>query len=76
MKKKRDQLLPWLMLLGLLLGVHKGKLALWKDQDPIPVKVLPYPVELLPVPFQQALEKGIPIESAEDLEELLKKYLP
>ncbi len=75
-RNRKHTLLPCLMLLGLLVGVHQGRIALWKDQDPVPVKVLPYSVDMLPQPLQQALQAGIPIESMEDLENLLKKYLP
>ncbi len=64
------------LLLGLLLGVKDGFVALWKGQDPEPYKVFPYAVSSLPKAAQQALRAGIPIESMEDLERLIKNYLP
>ncbi len=65
-----------ILMLSLLLGVHDGFVALWKGQDPEPYKVFPYAVSALPKPAQQALKAGIPIESMEDLERLIKNYLP
>lgn len=64
------------LLFGFLLGVHNGKVALWKGQDPKPIRVFPYSVSALPPQAQEALRSGIPIESMEDLESLIKKYLP
>ncbi len=65
-----------ILLLGFLLGIRNGKIALWKYDDPTPIRVFPYPVSALPRDVQQALEKGIRIESEEDLPSLLEKYLP
>ncbi len=76
MKRNQRQRLVCLLMAGFLLGIYKGRIALWKDQDPEPVRVLPYTAELLPPPLHQALQIGIPIESMDDLEELLEKYLP
>ncbi len=75
-KRKRSSLLCSCLLLGLLLGSYKGSLALWRDQDPIPYKIFPYPVSALPPEAQRDLQKGIPIDSIEDVQSLLEKYLP
>ncbi len=64
-----------LLLLTFLLGIHDGKIALWSGDDPEPVKVFPYYASLLPKADQDALKKGIPIESSEDLRKLLEDYL-
>ncbi len=64
------------LLFGFLLGIHDGQIALWKDQDPIPCKIIPCPVSALPAHVQTALKKGIPIDSMEDFEKLIEKYLP
>ena len=58
-----------------ILGCKDGFIALWKDSDPEPVRVFPYSVQSLPPADQKALEKGIPIEDAEDLKHLLEDYL-
>ncbi len=73
---KRKQLISTIVSFGFLLGIHQGRIALWKDQDPIPAKVFPYCVSELPTPVQLALRAGIPIEDLSDLEALLEKYLP
>ncbi len=64
------------LLLGFLLGIHNGQIAIWKGEDPLPWKVLPYPASVLPQEARQALKKGIPFETMEDLEDLIEKYLP
>ncbi len=77
MKKKRlSLLLCQFLLFGFLLGVRNGRIALWKYDNPTPIKVFPYSVSALPKQARQELEKGIPIDSMEDLERLLEKYLP
>ena len=63
------------LIFGFLLGISDGYIALWKDGSEKPVEVFPYQARLLPVADQQALEKGIPIDSAEDLQRLMEDYL-
>ena len=63
-----------IVLLGFLLGIHEGKVALWKDNDPQPIKVFPYQAELLPEADQKALEKGIPVESIRQLRQMIEDY--
>ncbi len=63
------------VLFGFLLSVHEGRIALWKDDDPEPVKVFPYHARILPAADRRALEEGIRFESAEDLVRLLNDYL-
>lgn len=71
---KYKNLLSSLLLLTFLLGVHNGRIALWKEPDPEPVKVFPYPVSALPDDVRQALENGIRIETQEDLDQLLENF--
>ena len=63
------------VLFGFLLSVHEGRIALWKDDDPEPVKVFPYHARILPAADRRALEEGIRFNSAEDLVRLLNDYL-
>lgn len=70
MKIKR--LFAQLMLLGFLLGIHHGRVALWKDDDPEPYRIFPYPVSVLPQDVRDALRAGIRIESEADLDRLLE----
>ena len=64
-----------LLLLGFLLGVSDGRLALWKDGQQQPWKVFPYPVAALPADTQQQLHQGIRVDSMEDLDRLLENLL-
>lgn len=64
-----------ILLLGFLLGIKDGKVALWVDDDPQPVQVFPYPVSLLPKADQESLKNGIKIGSSEELRSLLEDYL-
>ena len=73
MKKRRY--LAYLVVLGFLLGVRDGYIALWKDGNPEPEEIFPYRAEMLPEADRKALERGIPITSGKDLQELLQDYL-
>lgn len=64
-----------IFLLGFMLGVHDGRVALWKEDDPQPIRIFPYRVTSLPPADQRALEKGIVIEAKEQLHRLLEDYL-
>lgn len=63
------------LLLGFLLGVSDGRIALWKDGIVQPMKVFPYPVAALPADTQQQLLQGIRVDSMEDLDRLLENLL-
>lgn len=71
---KTNIVLP-LILLSFLLGIHDGHIALWKDEDPKPLRVFPYLAEMLPPQDRKALEKGIVLEDESDLIHLLEDYL-
>lgn len=68
-------LLPSLLLAVYLLGIHEGKIALWSGDDPEPVQVFPYSASLLPQEARAYLEKGIPINSMDELDRLIEAYL-
>ena len=70
-----NRILSLCLLLFLVLGCHKGYVALWKEPEPEPVRVFPYPVSALPPADQKALEHGITIGSSEELARLLEDYL-
>ena len=72
---KKTSLISSLFLFGFLLGIHEGRIALWKDLDPEPYKVFPYHAKMLPTADRRALEEGIRFDSAEDLVRLLEDYL-
>ena len=63
-----------ILLLGLLLGVHNGNVALWKDNDPDPIYVSPYPVSMLPAADQALLQKGIRFKNFKELSVYIEDY--
>lgn len=74
-KKQLSHLLCAALLSAYLLGVHEGKVALWKGDDPQPCKVFPYYAANLPKEARRQLEAGIPIESVDELRRLAELYL-
>ena len=72
---KKIRYLYCTLLLGFLLGISDGYIALWKDGTTQPVRVFPYRAENLPVADQRALEKGIHLDSELELAQLLEDYL-
>lgn len=63
------------LLLGYILGIHNDKLALWKDDDPEPIKIFPFSVTSLPKADQNALRHGIKIKDKEGLMHIIEDYL-
>lgn len=76
MKRKRNlsTLLCASLLFTFLLGIHEGRLAIWKDSDPTPAKVLPVPTALLPSRVQGVLRQGVRVESDEEMAKLLEAF--
>ena len=72
---KKFRILYCSLFLSFLLGVHEGRLALWRAGDAKPIQVFPVPVSMLPELDQQALEAGIPVESFRQAMEALQDYL-
>ena len=72
---KKQRLLTNLVLFGFILGVHEGRIALWKDNHKEPMKVFPYQASMLPEADQKRLEKGIHVDSLNELYELVEDYL-
>lgn len=75
-KKQLSHLLCCALLAAFLLGNHNGKIALWKGNDPEPVKIFDYNVSDLPEEAQKRLEAGVPINSLKELRKLAEQYLP
>lgn len=63
------------LLLSLLLGCHKGYVALFQAGSSEPMQIFPYPVTSLPPADQLALQEGIPIRSEKELAQRLEDYL-
>ena len=73
--KKKLTLLYCITLLTFLLGIYKGKIALWKKGEQHPVKVFPYSAGMLPEKDRAKLEKGIEFQSLEELTKFAEDYL-
>ena len=63
------------VLFFMLLGIKDGYLALWKSNDPMPVKVFPVPAASLPGADQILLRRGIRADDPLTLQTLLEDYL-
>lgn len=72
---KRYLNLSLVLLLGFLLGIHEGKIALWQNDDPEPIQVFPYSAWLLPKADQERLKEGVRFESMEELKDFVEDYL-
>ena len=64
-----------ILVLSLYLGIHNGKLALFREGNTVPLQVYPSAVDTYPKKDQLALRAGIPITSRKQLTELLEAYL-
>lgn len=73
--QKQLHLLCAVLILGFLVGTYNGRLAVWKGNDPEPYRVYPCPVYLLPQKEQEALRKGIRINSMDDVGSFLENFL-
>lgn len=72
---RRYSLLYCITLLGFLLGIHNGYVALWVEDDPEPAKIFPYRAALLPEQDQKLLKKGLHFKTEADLHRRLEDYL-
>ena len=78
MKKRTvfTNLLVGTLCIGFLLGIHNGRIGIWKDPDPTPMRVIPCPVFLLTPEQQNMLSDGIRLDTMEDLEYLIENFFP
>ena len=72
MRKRR--IAAQILLLGFILGVHEGKVALWKENNPKPIKVFPYQASQLPQEDQDRLAQGVHVDSIGQLRKLIQDY--
>ena len=71
---RKLRFLTAILLLGFILGIHKGNVALWKDGRKDPIKVFPYQASLLPEEDQKRLEQGVHVDSLNQLRKLIEDY--
>lgn len=62
-------------IIGFLLGIHNGRVAVWQDGVKDPIKVFPYSAKLLPKQDRALLEKGMHFETKEELIRRIEDYL-
>ena len=72
MRSRRYSLL---LVMGFLLGIYEGHIALWKDGSTEPVEVFPFRAGMLPPADQNKLRDGIRIENPQQLASLMEDYL-
>ena len=66
---KTTHLRALVLVLGFLLGIQDGRIALWKDGQAQPVEVFPIEAD------RKALEEGIAIENSSELTRILEDFL-
>ncbi len=71
---KRKRYLYYIIFVSFLAGIHNGRLAIWHGEDPQPKLILPYSAELLPETDRIALEKGIRLDSREELIRFMEDF--
>ena len=63
------------LLAGFLLGLHDGRLTLWREGTEHPEQIYDIRADSLPPADQIKLRRGIRVESREELWEILENYL-
>lgn len=63
-----------LLLAGYILGISRGYVAVWKEEDPEPWLVTKMPTALLPLEDVKRLEKGVRIPDDYTLAQALEDY--
>lgn len=74
-RRKITRFLSTMLLAGILIGVHNGRIALWNEGEEKPFKVFPYRASMLPDKYENMLKGGIRVESMEELQRLMDAYL-
>lgn len=64
-----------LLLAGYLLGIRGGHVALWKQDDPEPLRIFPWSAAMLPAKIRHALEQGIRVEAESDIGKLIEEMI-
>ena len=75
MRKRVHSCVATMLLFGFLVGCYRGRIAVWKDDDPEPCRVFPCLVSILPKKDREALYKGIRIEDMDDVNQFLINFL-
>ena len=60
---------------GFLLGIHEGRLTLWRDGEDHPEQIYDIRADSLPPADRLQLSRGIRAQSREEVWQLLENYL-
>ena len=74
MRHKNIHMTALLLLPGFLLGIHRGKVTVWRDGSPRPEQVYDIRADTLPPADRLQLSRGIRAESREKVWLLLENY--
>lgn len=72
---KKLAILYCVTVIGFLLGIHNGRVAVWQDGKKYPIKVFPYSAKLLPEKDRALLEKGMHFDTKEEMIRRIEDYL-
>ena len=61
--------------LGFLLGIHEGRLTLWRENDPHPLQIYDIRADSLPPADRLALSRGIRAGNREEVWQILENYM-
>ena len=75
MDKRIRNICTLVLIMGFLLGIREGKLALWREGESHPEQIYDIRADSLPASDQLQLRRGIRVESREELWRLLENYL-
>ena len=75
MRKRLSHIAIAVLCFSFLLGIKNGKVVLWKDGQSEPVKTYSYPLSMLPKEAREALKNGVPLESEQQLYDMIQDYL-
>lgn len=64
-----------ILLAGYLLGIRGGHVALWKQDDPQPIRIFPWSANMMPKEIRSALEKGIYVDADSDIGRLIEDMI-
>lgn len=64
----------YIMIVGYLAGIFRGRIAIWQGEDPQPQVILPYHASILPEADRATLEKGIHLDSEGALIRFLEDF--
>lgn len=63
------------LILGFLLGIHDGRVTVWRDGSSHPEQIYDIPVDSLPPADRLLLRRGIRANTREELWLILENYL-